>query len=455
MVDLKTSAQPLRVMELFAGVGGFRLGLNQACSPDGTSGFVVSWANQFEPGNKKQWAAQLYRARWGEDDLVNQDIFEVLDNAQAMAHLDVIAPDVLVGGFPCQDYSVAKPLSHSKGLEGKKGVLWWAIHRMLEARLQAGAPVKYLMLENVDRLLVSPSDCRGRDFAVMLASLQSLGYAVEWRIINSADYCFPQKRKRIYIVGYHRSTPTYANLQQSVKIGHADIWLTENGTMARALFVRLAAPAKLKAFDLPADIFEAQSRYRPKKGRSCFGLGGLCIDGQVWTSADLVADTSLDFCSFAGQVKAMTLGEVIGVTSSVPEKFFIDEACIDRWSYLKGSKSLTRTSASGHDYTYTEGMMAFPDLPTRPARTIITSEGNASPSRTTHVVCHSDGRLRRLVPEELEALNGFPRGFTDIPGIGDNKRAFLMGNALVVGIVQALGTALLETHHITLQASAL
>ena len=79
--------------------------------------------------------------------------------------------------------------------------------------------------------------------------------------------------------------------------------------------------------------------------------------------------------------------------------------------------------------------MAFPDRLDAPARTVITSEGGAGASRTTHVVRHADGRLRRLVPEELEVLTGFARGFTDIAGITPAKRGFLMGNALVTGLV--------------------
>ena len=114
--------------------------------------------------------------------------------------------DVLVGGFPCQDYSVASTLKNSKGLIGKKGVLWWSIHRILNEKKRKP---KYLILENVDRLLKSPATQRGRDFAIMLQSLSDLGYILEWRVINAAEYGFPQRRKRVFMIGYHKSSNIY------------------------------------------------------------------------------------------------------------------------------------------------------------------------------------------------------------------------------------------------------
>ena len=150
------AVRPLRTLELFAGVGGFRVGLN-ATQNGQEAGFEVVWANQFEPSTQRQWAAEVYRARWGSEDLVNQDLFKVLEDDAALARIDALDPEVLVGGFPCQDYSVAQPLSRSQGLAGKKGVLWWGIHRLLEHRIGAGRPVNYVMLENVDRLMASPA----------------------------------------------------------------------------------------------------------------------------------------------------------------------------------------------------------------------------------------------------------------------------------------------------------
>ncbi|HNA33096.1 MAG TPA: DNA (cytosine-5-)-methyltransferase, partial [Flavobacteriales bacterium] len=175
----------LRVAELFAGVGGFRIGLERA------GAFQVVWSNQWEPGRRKQHASEVYTARFGTEHHVCSDIATVPTS-------DIPDHDLLVGGFPCQDYSVASTLKNAKGLVGRKGVLWWQIHRILD---QKKHKPRWLLLENVDRLLGSPAGQRGRDFAVMLASLNALGYTVEWRVINAAEHGMPQRRRRVFIFG--------------------------------------------------------------------------------------------------------------------------------------------------------------------------------------------------------------------------------------------------------------
>jgi len=184
----------IKVAELFAGVGGFRIGLKRA-----SDRFSVVWSNQWEPSTKRQAASEIYAARFGDAGHCNADSSTV-PVKNSPKH------DLLAGGFPCQDYSVARTLKQAQGLAGKKGVLWWEIHRILQAHQPA-----FLLLENVDRLLKSPAGQRGRDFAVMLASLADLGYVVEWRVINAADYGMPQRRRRVSdtyrtIQGYRAGT---------------------------------------------------------------------------------------------------------------------------------------------------------------------------------------------------------------------------------------------------------
>ena len=111
----------LKVIELFAGVGGFRIGLEK------TNKFTVVWSNQWEPGKSKQHASDVYINRFGHDNHSNEDI-------ETVKTKDIPNHDVLVGGFPCQDYSVASLLKNSKGLLGKKGVLWWSIYRILDEK---------------------------------------------------------------------------------------------------------------------------------------------------------------------------------------------------------------------------------------------------------------------------------------------------------------------------------
>jgi DNA (cytosine-5)-methyltransferase 1 len=154
------------VAELFAGVGGFRIGLASA-------GWQTVFSNQWEPSTKTQHASDVYMANFGEAGHSNVDI--------AMVE-DIPSVDLLVGGFPCQDYSVAKSLNSSKGLEGRKGVLWWEIYKTIQAKKPP-----FVILENVDRLLKSPSKKRGRDLRIILAYFNELNYKVEWRVINASD----------------------------------------------------------------------------------------------------------------------------------------------------------------------------------------------------------------------------------------------------------------------------
>jgi DNA (cytosine-5)-methyltransferase 1 len=428
-----------RILELFAGVGGFRHGFEQANAalslPTCPRPLDVVWANQWEPSCARQHAATVYKARWGHAP-VNRNLFEVLDDPAEMARVDALAPTMLVGGFPCQDYSVAN--SRAAGLAGAKGALWWAIHRLLEARIDAGRPIESLVLENVDRLINSPSGVRGRDFAVILASLQGLGYGVAWQVVNSGDYGYPQRRKRVFIVAVHQCTPAWREWLGGIVA--PDRWLLADSPLARAFPVMQSG--RLSRCDVGNDAQLAEASYAPSaRGKSRFASAGVCIGGTAWTLATKAAPIA-DFTPFVGCPSRMTLGDVVASSSDVPQQFYLSDQDVERWRAAKGSKSTTRVKADGFEYVYSEGPMPFPDALDKPSRTIITSEGGTTVSRTKHVVAGPDGRLRRLTPDELDILNGFPRGFTAVAGVSDVQRAFLMGNALVTGIVARLAVAM-------------
>lgn len=438
---------PLRVAEFFAGVGGFRVGL-EAVSRErepNAKAFQVVFSNQYEPGSKRQHASDVYKHRFGAEGHSNEDIFSVVSDPAKFAAVLAARPEVLVGGFPCQDYSVCKPANQAAGIQGKKGVLWWSIHSALEQLSQASQPVKHIVLENVDRLVNSPSNCRGRDFAIILASLAGLGYAVEWRIVNSADYGFPQRRKRVFMVCHHNSTKVYHRLNQQCHAQETPSWLTCSTVLAQALPVQADAELKVSSFDVGHDVHSVQAQYRTQaNGKTRFANNGVMLGGRVWT-ADVKAAAITDFTALTGSSAALTLGDVVGRTQHVPQEYYLLQDSLATWSKLKGSKSKQRISADGHTYTYSEGAVTYPDCLTRASRTVITAEGGSAPSRTKHVVATAQGRLRRLTPEELEELNGFERGFTELEGVSDVRRSFFMGNALVVGIVTAIGRALMAS----------
>jgi DNA (cytosine-5)-methyltransferase 1 len=416
----------IKVIELFAGVGGFRLGLegwkNKSASSQYKkyfeSPYEIVWSNQWEPSTKVQHASMVYEQRWNDNKHLNKDISTV-EITEIPDH------DMLVGGFPCQDYSVATTLKNSKGLIGKKGVLWWSIHKIISEK--ENKP-KYLFLENVDRLLISPSQQRGRDFAIILKSLNDLGYAVEWRVINAADYGMPQRRRRVFILAYLKDSIIYNDIKDS----NSTDWLLKEGTFANAFPIQSENVLFPKEFKLKGNIVDISENFNKNGITGMFENTGFMIDSIVTTiKTKPVYDDNF-----------LTLTDIIQ-KEEVPEEFYINNEDLDKWMYLKGSKKEMRKNSQGFEYHYSEGGMIFPDPLDKPSRTIITGEGGKSASRFKHVIKTPKG-YRRLSPLELERLNMFPDNHTKFEGITDTKRAFFMGNALVVGVIEKIGVTLSE-----------
>jgi len=413
-----TQDNTIRTIELFAGVGGFRLGLEK--SKNNSKNFKIVWSNQWEPSTKTQHASDIYTARFGYENHSNEDISTV-DASSIPDH------DLLVGGFPCQDYSVASTLKNSNGIVGKKGVLWWEIYRILQDKKE-NAP-KYLLLENVDRLLKSPASQRGRDFAIILSSLNTLGYSVEWRVINASEYGMPQRRRRVFIFASKKGTKSYKLLEDN----NPKSILDKNGLFAKSFPIKELDDEKILSAKLTDDLVDITNNFNIKTPKqNAFLDSGYMINGVYYTSK-IEVDYDEDYS---------VLGDFLEDESTIPKGFYIDDEELKKWQYQKGAKSIERVNkTTGHKYLYTEGSMGFPDCVNKPSRTIITGEGGASASRFKHVVC-IDSKHRRLTPIELERLNMFPDNHT--AGVSDSKRAFLMGNALVVGIVERLGNQLLK-----------
>ncbi len=403
----------IKVVELFAGVGGFRIGLEGA-----SDAYETIWNNQWEPSTQHQDASLVYRARFGSKGHSNKDI-------NTVPTTDIPDHDLLVGGFPCQDYSVAASLSRSGGIEGKKGVLWWQIYRILNEK--GDKRPKYIFFENVDRLLNSPATQRGRDFAIILASLADLGYIVEWRIINAADYGMPQRRRRTYIVGYLKDSDV------AQKIELMENWVKFDGVMAKA-FEFIPKDNTVSSFDIEGTIQEVSAGFNKGKKSSPFGNAGMMMNRHVY---------SIDASPIYDGPR-QTLGGNLVDDEFVPEEFFISEEDLPKWEYEKGAKKIERVSKEGYKYMFSEGGMAFPDNLDQPSRTIITGEGGTAPSRFKHVVKTKSGRYRRLLPIELERMNMFPDNHTLHPEVSDGRRAFLMGNALVCGIIEQIGKSLYQ-----------
>lgn len=450
------------VCELFAGVGGFRCGLNNInenviYSPKNNAEekWQTVWYSQWEPAEKNtQYAHDCYKYHFGTcldkngEDTTNMNIEEVDKST---------LPDfsLLVGGFPCQDYSVASSLATSKGLEGKKGVLWWSIRDILEEKKPP-----FVLLENVDRLIKSPAKQRGRDFGIILACFRDEGYTVEWRVINAAEYGYQQRRRRTFIFAYKDKTKYAKSIDEQINYlsEYGDELhrysmgkqILEEGFFAKTFPVDTVDAKKIKIEKLPQGVGELSEHFS-----FTFENTGVMKDGIIYSVKTVP--------SYDG--KQITLGEIMD-DGDVDEKYFIPENRLyytspdvdhsdethqrlskeerQTWQYLKGAKKLPRTAANGHEYIFSEGPIAMVDAYDKPARTMLTSEGGFS--RTTHIVKDKKtGRIRLLTAEETERIQGFPTGHTQWCKVGDdtvemplNKRRFMMGNALVVDLIKQM-----------------
>lgn len=410
----------IKIIELFAGVGGFRVGFERVDKDF----FRTIWSNQWEPATKTQHASRTYVRAFGPEGHVNEDISKV-PSEQIPVH------DLLVGGFPCQDYSVARTLSQAEGIVGKKGVLWWQIHRIIKEKGEK-AP-QLLFLENVDRLLQSPASQRGRDFAIILQSLSDLGYIVEWRVINAAEYGFPQRRRRTYILGYRKGSKIAKSFTNPTQ------WMFEDGVFAKAFPVLpytelMPLSGTMIKADPKKDLADVSVEFNANNKNRFFDNAGVMVDGEFFTYKTIP--------DYHGVYT--TLGDIIVKGEDrkyLTEEFYLSPESLPKWEYLKGAKHEVKKNKDGFEFNYNEGAMAFPDALDKASRTIITSEGGSHPSRFSHVIKDPvDGRLRRLLPIELERLDMFPDNHT--AGETDIKRAFFMGNALVCGIITAVGKEL-------------
>ena len=401
----------MNVLELFAGVGGFRVGLEKA-SPR----FKTLWSNQFEPSRKSQDAFEVYNYHFPDSENWNEDITTIPDERFSALKGKV---DLIVGGFPCQDYSVARTKKDERGIQGRKGVLFWEIIRATKL-----SNPKYLLLENVDRLLKAPSKQRGRDFAIMLRAFADLGYGVDWRVINPADYGWCQRRKRVFLFVYRKDTTYFKQRQVLDDFGVGTSGIFESTYETKDEVVK----AREQSFALPEDLVEVSDSFSTQ-----FWNSGSMIEGKVVTK-ELEPH-------YEGSRKV--LGDILESPLDLSDTMYLSEDKVDKFRYLRGAKKFERTNSEGYTYTYSEGAMSLVDSADLPSRTLLTSEGSIS--RTTHLIEDEKG-YRLLTALETERLQGFPDNWTKVKlskgkelRVSDTRRKFFMGNALVVEVVESLG----------------
>ena len=422
---------------MFDGVGGFTIGFNNSDSEF----FRTTYSNQYEPSKKSQDAYEVGVYRFPEMEHIPTDV--ALIPNEKFEEMRDYGVNMIVGGFPCQDYSVARSKKNELGIEGKKGVLFWEIIRATEI-----IKPEYLVLENVDRLLKAPSSQRGRDFAVMLASFNELGYSVEWRVINAAEYGRAQRRRRVFFFVYRNDTnwakridSQFENTSSENLLGIRDFeqyrnYIFNDGLFARQFPVKgVEVKDRTKFNQLAKDIKEVSDEFNDGK----FWNTGVMRHGYYYS-----ADTEP-----LGNEIPITLREIIVPESEVPEKYYIEGEKLAKFDYLRGPKRIERTSLEGHSYIYSEGGMSPTDDLDLPGRTMLTSEGTVN--RSTHLL-NINGRYRLITPIEAERLQDFPDDWTkykqletgEVVEVGERMRMFFMGNALVTGIVKRIGDELKE-----------
>lgn len=423
----------INVLELFAGVGGFRIGLENS----NPQKYITKWSNQWEPSRKSQDAFEVYNYHFPNSVNINQNIEKVSD--EILTQMDA---DLIVGGFPCQDYSVARSAKGELGIQGKKGVLFWQIVRATEL-----IKPKYLILENVDRLLNSPTSQRGRDFAIMLAAFNQLDYSVEWRVINAAEYGRAQRRRRVFIFIYRNNLPWAQKINKKYE-GQEQEESFDYGAISANRYEDYIFNEGLFARQFPI-------KKKPVKGRHSYGklsddiveVSDSYGDGKMWNTGVMRHGVYYTYDTEAIKENPITLGDIVQDESEINEKHYLKEDRIEKFKYMRGSKKIERTSTEGHKYIYAEGSMSPYDELDLPGRTMLTSEGSSN--RSTHLL-YINERFRFLTSIEAERLQDFPDDWTkfkktvsgDIEEVSDRMRFFFMGNALVTGIVKRIGDEL-------------
>ena len=381
---------------------------------------------------------------------------------------------------------MARTISGELGIKGEKGKLWVPIRNIFR---DIRPRPKIILLENVQRLLNSPANQRGLNFALILQDLIKWGYDVEWKVINAADYGMPQQRSRVFLIAYRipgsSSKKTSINGPEKFGItfpktkkrvekwlfGNEGNWKVEQNSPFAKNF-----PSQGELSKKPQTLSEDLEDYTSKS--SVFGNVGYAwryrYGGKNPKKQEIRFWTTKAQPIYSGN--RTTLGDILD--KNFTDKYEVDSSRINEWLYAKGNKNefrirkpdrenVDRETLALYDrcmnaeyenrkemwtlyrsrfldevgpdkfYKYDEGTMGL-DQKSKPSRTVVTAEIGTSPSRMRHIFEESPGRYRRLSPTETERLNMFPTDWTLIDGIKDSRRGFLMGNALVVGIIERL-----------------
>jgi DNA (cytosine-5)-methyltransferase 1 len=410
----------LTVGSTFTGVGGADLGLEWA-------GFRIAWQCELDP-----WKRSILAAHWPEvpiyDDIQTLDIQagskrsvtrRTIGDAHRIAHTEAVPVDVLVGGFPCQDLSVA---GKRKGFDGERSILAFQFLRVAESM----SP-RWLILENVPGLL---SSNRGRDFARLVDEVVACGYGVCWRVLDAQYFGVPQRRRRIFLVA--RRADAVINSRFASRLALRALLESGSGDLTPGWPPRQDTPAGVRG--------GAASGGRIFNATAQFG---------AWVEDDTAGTLSQRDYKSSNHLLAdpIAFGHTQGIDIQPSETKIPTLRAGDGGGAVAFRKSARVRSDDTPETWVDDGIAntlnSFDVGDSRTTRAVIDTGGvrmDAESAGGGQLVPEKT-QIRRLTPVECERLMGWPDGWTAPEGVKalDSKRYAACGDGIVSWVAYWIG----------------
>ena len=397
----------IKIFSMFSGVGGFELGFQQANLQTQVVGFCEI----------DKYASQILETKF--KGIKNYGDATTIDETKLPNF------DILVGGFPCQSFSMA---GKRKGFDEARGTLFFDV-----ARILAHKKPRNFILENVKGLL---SHNKGKTFETILGILSNLGYIVEWELLNSKNYGVPQSRERMYIVGHLRgqSRPKVFSFREGNGVSEtsrkkerersSQVSSTITSNYKRGTHA-MGEQYILEPKELTKNLGQGQRVYSTNGASVSIKAGGGGQGGktglykipqatkQGYEWADL--GDSVNLQNLKSKTRRGRVGKQIAQTLDTGnQQYTIVQATI--------TPSRKNKSQNGRRFKDNE----------EPMFTLTQND--------VHGVMHNKTQIRRLTPIECERLQGFPDNWTK--GLSDTQRYKCMGNAVTTNVVEWVVTQL-------------
>jgi DNA (cytosine-5)-methyltransferase 1 len=382
----------MKAVSLFAGVGGFDLALER-------NGVEVVASVEIDKNARKILTRHFPKSQILEDvkDVTGEQLFRFGFNSDG----------IIVGGFPCQDLSVA---GKRKGLAGERSGLFWEIHRLLDE-----TKAKYFILENVPGLLSSNG---GKDLGIVLGSLAELGYGIAYRVLDAQFFGVPQRRRRVFIVGClgddGRTPAEILAICESSKwnIKESEPQRQNTSTDVTDSVTAGFGQSSFAGYSEGLTTLTATSNKRPEENIVISKLSTLRSAG-----GDVGGGSENLIVSFAKSRRAQ---------NSEDFETWIEGAVAPTLNRFENNGD-TRATVIVFDPHRADGVRIQNE-------TMNTLTGYMGTGKNNMPMVGSEFTVRRITPIECERLQGFPDNWTE--GQTDGHRYKQMGNAVAVPVVE-------------------